>query len=84
MPMSCSHNPLTELPGHLGALQQLKVLDISGTRLSQLPEEVAALPSLVKLLCQGNALNALPDRLGLHQHRLQHVRLPNLPCVLKT
>lgn len=59
----------------MGALQQLKVLDVSGTGLSHLPDEVAVLPNLVKLLCQGNALSALPDGLGLHQHRLQHVRL---------
>ena len=73
--LSCSNNPLQELPSHVGALQQMKVLDVSGTGLSHLPDEVAALPNLVKLLCQGNALSALPDCLGLQQHRLQHVRL---------
>ena len=74
-PMSCSHNPLKELPGHIGALQQLKVLDVSETGLSHLPEEVAALQNLVKLSCQGNAFVTLPEGLGLHQRRLQHVSL---------
>ncbi len=73
--MSCSNNPLQELPGHVGALQQLKVLDVSGTGLPHMPGEVAALQNLVKLLCQGNVLSALPDCLGLHQQRLQHVSL---------
>lgn len=78
--MSCSHNPLRELPGHLGALQQLKVLDVSSTGLAGLPEELAALQHLVKLFCQGNALGALPASLGLHQQKLQHVSLLHFTC----
>ena len=71
--VSCSHNPLKELPGHLGFLQQLKVLDVSGMKLAHLPEEIAALQNLVKIFCQGNALSFLPESLGMHQRRLQHV-----------
>ena len=69
----CSHNPIKEIPGHISALQQLKLLDVSGMALAQLPGELAGLPSLNRLLCQGNALTALPEGLGLHQSRLQHV-----------
>ena len=71
--VSCSHNPLKELPSHLSSLQQLKVLDVSGMKLAHLPEEIAALQNLVKLLCQGNALSFLPERLGMLQRRLQYV-----------
>ena len=69
---------MKELPGHLGALQQLKVLDVSGMGLPQLPDEIAALQNLVKLSCQGNALGVLPDDLGQHQRRLQHVSLSHI------
>ncbi|CAL5221783.1 g4045 [Coccomyxa viridis] len=75
--LNICNNPLQELPGHVGALQQLKVLDVSGTGLPHMPGEVAALQNLVKLLCQGNVLSALPDCLGLHQQRLQHVDCSN-------
>ena len=80
MPMPCSCNPLKELPGHLGTLQQLKVLDVSGMGLPCLPDEIADLQNLVKLSCQGNALSALPDNLGQHQRRLQHVSKSRITC----
>jgi Leucine-rich repeat (LRR) protein len=69
----CSHNPMRELPDHIGLLRQLKLLDVSGMQLCQLPRGIAALPNLVNLFCQGCALAYLPDGLGQDQPRLQHV-----------
>lgn len=69
----CSHNPMRELPDHIGLLRQLKVLDVSGMKLCQLPGAIVALPNLVKLFCQGCKLADLPEGLGQDQPRLQQV-----------
>lgn len=66
--LACSNNRLQQLLPGIGALQCLRMLDLSDNPLGPaLQEDVALLPSLASLQCNNCGLQALPDALGGRQ-----------------
>ncbi|KAK5685909.1 Glucose-repressible alcohol dehydrogenase transcriptional effector [Elasticomyces elasticus] len=62
--MYFNHNKLSWLPGEVGNLRNLTVLDLSFNKLESLPAEIGMLTNLKKLLVYGNELRELPYEIG--------------------
>jgi CCR4-NOT transcription complex subunit 6 len=63
-----NHNQLSTVPGAIGRLRQLELLDLSGNQLTTLPAELGMLTTLRELYVFDNSISVLPHELGtLHQ-----------------
>lgn len=76
-----NHNKLSWLPGQIGEMRNLTVLDLSFNELYQLPPEIGMLTNLKRLLLFENKLSDLPyevgslyqlDILGLEGNPMRH------------
>jgi Leucine-rich repeat (LRR) protein len=63
-------NGLTSLPGTLGDLTELRVLDFRDNALTTLPDTLGALPNLRSLDLRANPLHALSETLPPSLERL--------------
>jgi CCR4-NOT transcription complex subunit 6 len=59
-----NNNKLTYLPGEVGKLRSLKVLDLSLNAIRELPPQIGMLVNLKELLLVDNQLESLPFELG--------------------
>jgi CCR4-NOT transcription complex subunit 6 len=59
-----NHNKLKRLPGAIGKLKLLQLLDASSNQLTELPPELGMLTNLRQLLVFDNKLTVLPFELG--------------------
>ena len=55
---------LQRLPGSIGNLSKLRILDLEENKLEQLPNEIGNLRNLTRLVVQSNQLTSLPRALG--------------------
>jgi CCR4-NOT transcription complex subunit 6 len=63
-----NHNQLSAVPGVIGRLRHLELLDLSGNQLSSVPPELGMLTRLKELYLFDNNLPRIPHELGtLHQ-----------------